>query len=135
MWTIIADNINTHHRTNSVKINNQIFQLIQKNLSWPIFPNFLGKKLSRKSDYLTQNFIWLFSTVTKFRKNYRFNSKKTPRHVVELTKGQTRRRKYRQNLFYRTLSATARGLRRFWNEHIQSSQHHLVNITINTPAH
>ena len=80
-------------------------------------------------------FIWKrLSTIPKFGKSYRSNSKKTHRHVVGLTKGQTKIRKGRQNLFYGTLSATNWGPTRFSYEHIQYLQH-LVNIAINTPAH
>ena len=43
----ITNNIHFHYRTNSVKINDKIFQYIQKNLFlthfWPIFP-ILGAK-------------------------------------------------------------------------------------------
>ena len=43
-------NMNFHYRTNWLKINDQIFLLIQKTLFLAHFPNFLGKKgFSKKS--------------------------------------------------------------------------------------
>ena len=42
-----ANNKNVHYRTNSVKINDQIFLQIQKTLFWPTFgpfPKFWGQK-------------------------------------------------------------------------------------------
>ena len=100
-----ANNISFHYTIKPVKINDHIFQYIQKN---PVFGPFLvhfykfwGKKFfSGKSSSVTHNFIWVSSTMPKFRKNERYNSKKTP--------GQ----KDGQTLFYRTLLATAGGPKR-----------------------
>ena len=39
-----TENINFHYRTNSVKINDKIFEYIQKTLFLARFPNFGGKK-------------------------------------------------------------------------------------------
>ena len=80
------------------------FNTFKKPCFWPIFgpfSQFWGKKFfSGKSSSVTHNFIWVSSTMPKFRKNERYNSKKTP--------GQ----KDGQTLFYRTLLATAGGPKR-----------------------
>ena len=59
--------ISLYYRTNSVKINDYTFQWIQKTLFFgPFlvhFPNFRSKKK------FTHNFIWVSSTISKFRKN------------------------------------------------------------------
>ena len=61
--------INFHYRTNSVKINNTIFQYIQKTLFLAHFPNFGGKKnFAGKPGSVTDNFIWVSSIMSKFRK-------------------------------------------------------------------
>ena len=78
-----ANNINLNYRTNSVKINDQIFQKIQKTLFSPIFcpsSQCLGqKKFSRKSSSVKLNFVYLSSTMPKFRKTN--DSKKMPRQM------------------------------------------------------
>ena len=77
----IANNINFHYKTNSVEINHQMFQYIQKNLLLAhfqsIFP-ILGATnvFNRKSSTLKHNFIWVSSSISKFRKTD--NSKKMP---------------------------------------------------------
>ena len=49
-----ANNMNFHYRTGWLKINDQIFLLIQKTLFLAHFPNFLGKKgFSKKSGSVT----------------------------------------------------------------------------------
>ena len=69
-----ANNKNFHYRTNSLKINDNIFPYIQKTLflthSWSIFP-ILGAKtfFSGKSGSVTHNFIWVSSIMPKFGKN------------------------------------------------------------------
>ena len=46
-----ANNIDFHYRTNSVKINDKIFQYTQKKSCFcPIFPNFLGKKKKKNPE-------------------------------------------------------------------------------------
>ena len=103
-----ANNINFHYRTNSVKINDKIFQYFQKKTCfWSIFgpfSQFLKKFFSRKSGSVKHNFIWVCSIMPKFRKNYWFNSKKTPRQTEGQKDGQEG-----QTLFYRILLATAGG--------------------------
>ena len=69
-----ASNINFHYRTNIVKINDNIFQYIQKIMFLahfcPIFPISEAKKIfSEKSGSATHNFIWVSSSMPKFRKN------------------------------------------------------------------
>ena len=62
-----ANNMNFDYRTNSVKINDKIFQQIQKTLFFGHFwskPNF-----SKKSCFVMYNFIWVSRTMPKFRKN------------------------------------------------------------------
>ena len=65
-----ANDINLHYITNSVKINDKIFQCIQKNPFMAHFPNFGDKKFcSGKSSSVMHNFIWVSSIMPKFRKN------------------------------------------------------------------
>ena len=69
-----ASNRNFHYRTNIVKINGNIFQYTQKLLFLAhfclIFPIFEAKKIfSEKSGSATHNFIWVSSSMPKFRKN------------------------------------------------------------------
>ena len=62
-----ANNINFHHRTNSVKIN---FSINPKNHVFGPFSQFWEqKKISGKSGSVMHNFIWASSTMPKFRKN------------------------------------------------------------------
>ena len=64
-----ANNINFHYRTNSVKIDDKIFQYIQKTLFLAHFPNFWGKKFfSRKSGFVMHNFIWFLALCQNFKK-------------------------------------------------------------------
>ena len=68
-----ANNMNFHYRTNSVKMNDQNFSINSKNpISGPFlvhFPSFWGKKIfPRKSGSTMQNFIQVYSTMSKFRK-------------------------------------------------------------------
>ena len=69
---------------------------------WPIFP-ILGaqKNFPGKLGSVMQNFIWVSSTMPKFRKV----NDKIQKHLDRQTEG----RKDRQTLFYRTFPATARG--------------------------
>ena len=67
-------NTNFHYRTNSVKINDKIVQyFLKKTCFWPIFDpfsQFFGEKnISGKSSSITHNFIWVSSTMPRFRKN------------------------------------------------------------------
>ena len=68
----IANNINFHYRTNSVKINDN-FSINSKNhVFGPFLVQFLyfgGKNFSGKSGSLMHNFIWVSSTMPKLRKN------------------------------------------------------------------
>ena len=91
---------------------------LQKTCFWPIFgpfSQFLGKKFfSEKSCSVTHNFTWHSSIMPNFRKHLWHNFKKMPQQTEgQNTDGRTERRtegwKDRQNLFYRNLSATARG--------------------------
>ena len=77
MWDLCrntANNINFHYRKHSVKINDKMFQHIQKN---PVFgpflthfPNFWSKKrFFEKSGSVMHKFIWVSSIMPKFRKN------------------------------------------------------------------
>ena len=69
-----ANNIDFHYRTNSVKINDKIFQYIQRK---PVFGPFLshfpifGAKrfFSGKPGSVMHKFTWVSSTMPKFRKN------------------------------------------------------------------
>ena len=82
----------------------KFFNKLKKPCFWPIlgpFSQFLGQKFfSRKSGSVTHNFIWVSSTMPKFRKNWWYNSKKTPRQTEGRNDGQT--------LFHRALPVTAR---------------------------
>ena len=68
-----ANIINFQYRTNSVKINDTIFQYILKTLLlahfWLTFPIFWRKKnFPRKSGSVTHNSIWASSIMLKFRR-------------------------------------------------------------------
>ena len=66
----IANNIHFSYRTNSVKINDKIFQYIKKKTCFcSIFLIFGAQKLCRKSGSVTHNFIWVSSIIPKFIKN------------------------------------------------------------------
>ena len=60
----IANNIHFHYRTNSVKINDKIFQYIQKTLFlvhfWPIFPIFGAKKVFLENPALSRTTLYGF---------------------------------------------------------------------------
>ena len=56
-----------HYRTNSVKTNDQIFQ-IKKSCFWPIFGPF--SQICQGNLAVRCNFIWVSSTMPKFRKNH-----------------------------------------------------------------
>ena len=63
-----VNNINFHYRTKQVKLNDQLFQQIQKNPYFSLFlvhfPNFGGKKkFSWKPDSAMHNFIWVSSAI------------------------------------------------------------------------
>ena len=63
-----ANNINVHYRTNSIEINDKIFQYIQKQF-WPIFPIFGAKKKLLENPAVMHNFIWVSSIMPNLRKN------------------------------------------------------------------
>ena len=69
----IANNINFHYKTNSIKINDKCFQYIQKTLFltyfWPIFPILGAKKFFLENLAVMHNFIWVSSIIPKFRKD------------------------------------------------------------------
>ena len=100
-----TNNISFHYRTNSVKINDQIFHYTQKNLSlghfWSIFPNIWRKKFfSRNYGSIAQtSYGYLAPNQNSEKTNA--NSKKTP--------GQKDGRKDGETLFYRTLPASDGG--------------------------
>ena len=64
---------NFYYTTNSVKINDQIFQKIQKSpVLGPFlahFSNFEGKNYFLENTAVMHNFIWVSSPMPKFRKN------------------------------------------------------------------
>ena len=71
-----ANDISFYYITNSVKINDHIFQ-IQKTYFWPFFDPFFQffvtkKSFSKKSGTVAQNVLWVFSTMSKFRKKLIF---------------------------------------------------------------
>ena len=91
---------------------------LKKPCFWPIFgpfSQFLGKNFfSGKSGSVTHNFTSHSSIMPKFRKHLWHNFKKMPQQTEGQktdgrTEGRTEGWKDRQNLFYRNLSATARG--------------------------
>ena len=96
-----ANNIDFHYRTNSVKINDKIFQYIQRK---PVFGPFLshfpifGAKrfFSGKPGSVMHNFTWVSSTMPKFRKTN-----------DTILRKRLDRRKDRQTLLHRTLPANA----------------------------
>ena len=76
-----GNNMNFHYRSNSVKINDQIFEEIEKNMFLAhflgLFSQFWGKtKFLPKSNSVTHNFIWVSSTMPNFRKNLWYNFRK-----------------------------------------------------------
>ena len=80
----IANYINFHYRTNSVKINDKFFNKLKKK---PVFfgpflvhfPNFGDKTFFLENLAVTHNLIWIPSTTPKFRKYKWYNPKKMPR--------------------------------------------------------
>ena len=91
-----------HHRTNSVKIHDQVFNKLKKPYFWPIFSIFGGKNFfPKKSGSAMYNFISVSSTMPKLQKKTDTIPKRADRRKDDRNGGQT--------LFYRTLSATARG--------------------------
>ena len=62
-----------HYTTNSVKIKDQFFQSIQKTLFlaqfWSFSKSWGEKKNCGKSSSIIHKFIWISSTMPKFRKN------------------------------------------------------------------
>ena len=90
---------------------------LKKPCFWPIldpFSQFWGKKkfFLKKSNSVTQKFIWISSTMPNFRKNDTIQRKYLDRRMDG-------RMKDGQTLFYRTLPATAGGLKTDWHEDIQ----------------
>ena len=74
----IANNIHVHYRTNSVKIR-QKFSISSKGPVFGLFSILVVEIFfSRKSGFVTHNFIWVSSIMPKFRKNKWYNSKKMP---------------------------------------------------------
>ena len=94
-----ANNINFHYRTNSVKIDDKLFQSIWLSCT--------------KSGSVMHNFISFSSIMPKFRKNWWYNSRKMPGQM----EGWKERQKDRQTLFFRTLPTTAGGLIICWRFH------------------
>ena len=68
MFLGTANNINFYYRTNSAKINDQIFNKFKKPCFLPIFPILRTKIFSGKSGYVKRKFIWISGTMPKFRK-------------------------------------------------------------------
>ena len=58
-----GNNISFHYRTNSVKIDDQTFQQIQKTLFLAHFPNFWGISPPKTSSSVTHNFKCVSSTL------------------------------------------------------------------------
>ena len=90
---------------------------LKKPCFWPIldpFSQFWGKKkfFLKKSNSVTQKFIWISSTMPNFRKNDTIPRKYLDRRMDG-------RMKDGQTLFYRTLPATAGGPKTDWHEDIQ----------------
>ena len=83
----------------------KLFNILKNPYFWPIFgpfSKFLGKKYFLENLADMHNFIWISSTMPKFRKT----NNKIPRKYMA---GRTDIRFDRQTLFHRTLLATARG--------------------------
>ena len=71
------------------------------------FSPFLGKKdFPGKSSSVMHNFIWVSSTMPKFRKSWWYNSKKTPGRQKD---GWKDGRIEGQTLLYRNVPATSKG--------------------------
>ena len=79
----IANNIHFHYRTNSVKINNKIFQYIKKTLFfahfWPIFPIFGAKNFFLENPALscTTSYGFLASCQNVEKTNDKFLPRQT----------------------------------------------------------
>ena len=75
----ILNNTNFHYRTNSTKINDHIFQQIQKTVFGPFlvhFPDFWSKKLFfRKFGPVMHNFKWVSCTMPKIWRKCRDRQK------------------------------------------------------------
>ena len=72
---------------------------------WSIFPILGAKKHSRKSGSVMHNFIWISSTMPKFRKKLMMQFQENT-----WTEEQPEGRKDGQTLFHRTLPATIGGI-------------------------
>ena len=98
-----ANNKNFHYRTNSVKINDKIFQYIQKTLFLAHFPRFFGQKFfSLENPALSRTTSYGFLAL---RQNLEKTNDTIPRKGPERQKNW---RKDRQTLLHRTLPANAR---------------------------
>ena len=85
----MINNISFHYRTNSVKINDKIFQSIKKNPVFGsflvFFPNFGAKTFfSRKPGSAMHNFIWVSSSMLDTKTNDAI-PKKMPREMAGWT--------------------------------------------------
>ena len=102
----IANNIHFHYRTNSVKINDKIFQYIHKTLFlahfWPIFPILGAKIFFLENQSVTHNSYGLLASCQNLEKT----NDKIPRKCRDRQKA---RQKAGQTLFHRTLPANTRG--------------------------
>ena len=108
-----ANNIHFHYRTNSVKINGNIFQYIQKVLFLANFPNFWGKKFFLENPALSCTTGFLVSCQNLEKTNDTIPRKRLDRRA----EGQKDGRKDRQTLLHRTLPANAGGpIKKFNNE-------------------
>ena len=92
-----ANSINFRYRTNSVKINDRIFQYIQKTLFLAHFPNF-GGSFFLENPPLSHTSYGFLASCQNLEKTNDTISRKRPD-----------RQKGGQALFYRTLPATAAG--------------------------
>ena len=103
LFTNIVYNMNFHHRTHFVKINDQSFQYIKKTLflfSLGSFSQFLEqKKISKKITLPCTSPHGFLATCQNTEKNWRFNSKKMSR----LAERRKVRWKAKQTLCHRTL--------------------------------
>ena len=99
----IANNILFHYRTYSVKINDKIFQYIQKALFLAHFPNFVGKKLFLENPALshTTSYGCLASCQNLEKTKDTIPRKRPDRRKDGWKDGQT--------LFHRNLPANAGG--------------------------
>ena len=119
-----ASNINFHYRTNSVKINDQIFQEIQKTPFLEVHsPNFGGKKFFLENPALSHTTSYGFWVPCQ---NLDKTNDTIPRKCLDRRKEGP---KDGQTLFYRTLQATAGGpIRKY---HQQKTWHQTVVTVAN----